>query len=75
MLRDDRTKTPTQDYVPRRIVRMAHGWGILHGSYDDLVLPQKTIRDCFLKIIEWKQQGLCESWHVDNLFLFDAIEW
>ncbi len=72
---DEREPTPNMYCVPKRIERHEHGWAIVHGPNENMLAVKSSITGCMLLILEWKRRGMCESWHIDNLFIFDAIEW
>jgi len=69
-----RQRTPRLSCVPRAIVKHVCGWAIVHGEHDMLAV-KPTIHACMMLILEWKERNHCESWHIDNLFIFDKIEW
>ena len=72
----DRKPTPHRYYCPRAIVKQDDGYAILHGpdNVAGTYAWKPTLTQAMLLILEWKKRGHCESWHIDNLFIFGKIE-
>jgi hypothetical protein len=73
----ERKQTPYGMYIPQAIVKanmLQGGYYVVHGERGNMLAWKPTIVQCMLLIMHWKRHGHCESWHIDNLFIFNRIE-